>query len=314
MDTPDPGSDLSRTTYTRRDLGRILAAAAAAYGTVVNAPAAVAATLAPRTSYDFNSTYGALKVYDQGQVGTCWHHAHGLGVVATQKMHGVNVGWTDPAVPMFVFAGNEYHATLAGKDHTVSAQQDSINIVDQAAMKAYLDKAGFATVSIVMPNSLYVWDSTALPVIHTGSTDRMVSGHDLFVAGYTANGLIVQNSWGSRWGYKGRAVFSWEWLNNFATDMAAESYDGYPLLGATRSPAAYVVPVVPYVYRRVLRLTSPLMYGADVRHLQLRLSFSSAAANGRFGLYTKGILIRRQKALGLPATGVLDAVSARRIG
>jgi len=304
---------------TRRALALLVLLVSFAGSYVLSMPQAMGGVTPARTSYDYNATYGPLKVYDQGWAPLCWSYAHGLGVIAERKMHGAStLGWVDPAAPDFQFTGTSWHATIAGTDHTVSAQQGSVSVVDRVAMKAYLDRAGFATISVYMPQSIEVWDSTSMPTLYPRTGDRLVSGHSLLVVGYTSTGLIVQNSWGLRYGYRGRAVFSWAWLADFALDMAQESYDTYPLLGATKPPAPYVIPAVPaarpYVYTRVLRLASPVMYGADVRHLQLRLSFSVAAANGRFGLYTKGILARRQKALGLPAMGVLDAVSARRIG
>jgi len=301
---------------TRRALALLVLLVSFAGSYVLSMPQAMGDVTPARTSYDYNATYGPLKVYDQGQTPLCWSYAHGLGVIAERNMHGAStLGWVDPAAPDFQFTGTAWHGTLGGADHTVSAEQGSVSVVDPAAMKVYLDKAGFATISVYMPQSIYAWDSPSMPTLYPRTGDRLLSGHSLLVVGYTPSGLIVQNSWGIRYGYRGRAILSWTWLADFAFDMAQESYDTYPLLGATRAPVAYTAPPpVPYHYWRVLRLTTYQMWGSDVRHLQLRLSFSLAAANGRFGLYTKGILARRQRALGLPATGVLDAVSARRIG
>lgn len=190
------------------------------------------------TSYDFNATYTPLAVYDQGQTGTCLNHAMALGVQAAGIMHNRPVvGWVNPSAPNFNFiSGGLYRATFPdGSVHT-SNDQPSIDTTDHAAVTAFLDGAGFACLAIAQPDSLNVWNSPSLPVILPTTTDKNTGGHDLLVVGYTPDGLLVNNSWGSSYGYQGRAVLSWAWLALFGRNFAQASYDDYPLLGATRPP------------------------------------------------------------------------------
>ena len=65
----------------------------------------------------------------------------------------------------------------------------------------------------------------------------MTGGHAFALVGYNADGFIVQNSWGDRWGLKGFAIVSYE-------DWVANGRDAWVcVMGAqtrTRSPDYFV--------------------------------------------------------------------------
>ena len=227
-------------------------------------------------SYDFNATYGALPVYDQGLTGTCFNHAMALGVQAAGMMHGKPVvGWSDPSAPDFVFiSGGLYRATFPdGSVHT-SNDLPSITTRDHVAVMAFLDGAGIACLAVAQPVSLNVWNRSSLPVILPTTTDINTGGHDLLVVGYTPDGLIVNNSWGMSYGFKGRSVLSWAWLALFGRNFSQANYDDYPLLGATRAPMPLpsVVPpvVVPPVVKPPVPVPTPTPSGQQLKVVQFQ--------------------------------------------
>lgn len=61
-------------------------------------------------------------------------------------------------------------------------------------------------------------------------------------------------------------------------------------------------------YYRVLKVTSPLMYGEDIKKLQFGLNllgFKAGAVDGYYGNNTKNAVIRFQKAKKIPADGIV---------
>lgn len=51
-------------------------------------------------------------------------------------------------------------------------------------------------------------------------TERMLGGHEMLIVGYTADHLIVRNSWGYEWGDGGYCYMPWEYIlsSRFASD------------------------------------------------------------------------------------------------
>jgi hypothetical protein len=190
----------------------------------------------PMSSYDYNATYGELPVHDQGKAGNCWQYAHALGLVAAGKMNGVDVPWPDGEHPAFLWAGDRFKGTLADAEHTF-VPEGSVDLKLPELVRSFLDAAGFAHLAVAQPGSLNAcMNKTDLPVIAPAADDVEQGGHSVLVVGYTDDGLLIQNSWGLRFGYQGRAVLSWAWLERFGYDLERAHYDDYPTLGATKSP------------------------------------------------------------------------------
>jgi len=62
-------------------------------------------------------------------------------------------------------------------------------------------------------NELTFSSPEQLPVIPVQA--QGIGGHAFALIGYTAQGFVVQNSWGTGWGYQGLAILSYEdWQNN----------------------------------------------------------------------------------------------------
>jgi len=58
-----------------------------------------------------------------------------------------------------------------------------------------------------------------LPIIQRSG--RATDGHAIAIAGYTAEGFVVQNSWGEKWGHRGFALLPYEDFMMHATDVWA---------------------------------------------------------------------------------------------
>ena len=58
----------------------------------------------------------------------------------------------------------------------------------------------------------------AAAVITPAKDPENVGGHAFAIVGYTSDGFIVQNSWGSKWGYHGFALLPYEDWNHYGTD------------------------------------------------------------------------------------------------
>ncbi len=53
----------------------------------------------------------------------------------------------------------------------------------------------------------------ALPCIPDGSAKTPTGGHAFAIVGYNGDGFVIQNSWGSRWGYRGFALLTYaDWI------------------------------------------------------------------------------------------------------
>jgi C1A family cysteine protease len=85
---------------------------------------------------------------------------------------------------------------------------------------------GFTTVSTA---SNTLWDNITSPI--TGA-------HEVLATGYDQYGLIIQNSWGTTWGYKGYGRLSWRVVGNDV--YQAHTIDGF----ASSTPAADTTPPV----------------------------------------------------------------------
>ena len=83
---------------------------------------------------------------------------------------------------------------------------------------------GPTTVEVRLPksrngNGRQVSGKVKIPVIKR--VDHATDGHAVAIVGYTADGFIIQNSWGKTWGYQGFALLPYEDFMIHATDVWA---------------------------------------------------------------------------------------------
>jgi len=83
-----------------------------------------------------------------------------------------------------------------------------INKDSIASMQAAINEVGAIYVSAVVHEGWMLGESSELPVIP--SRGKESGGHAFAMVGYKADGFIVQNSWGPKWGYHGFAVMTYE--------------------------------------------------------------------------------------------------------
>ncbi len=87
---------------------------------------------------------------------------------------------------------------------------DKDSIVD---MQAALLEVGAIYVSASVHEGWYLDSATELPIIEL--REEPVGGHAFALVGYTADGFIVQNSWGGDWGFHGFAILQYpDWVKN----------------------------------------------------------------------------------------------------
>lgn len=84
--------------------------------------------------------------------------------------------------------------------------------LDELADAIYQYKAGLVTVDVKSSFNNF-WLRTqknwVLPIPQ--ETERHIGYHCICAIGYNDDGIIIQNSWGENWGYKGLAVIPWDY-------------------------------------------------------------------------------------------------------
>ena len=82
-----------------------------------------------------------------------------------------------------------------------------------ADMQAAIHEVGAIYVSAMVHDGWFLEKTTKLSVIKMKGGET--GGHAFAITGYTSQGFIVQNSWGSDWGYLGFAIMTYEdWVQH----------------------------------------------------------------------------------------------------
>ncbi|MDB5716266.1 MAG: hypothetical protein JWO15_3663 [Sphingomonadales bacterium] len=198
-------------------------------------------------SYDFNETYKPLVVYNQADEGSCFNHALGLCVAAHVLMHTdvqpwwINDGISYPQLEQVGYVNGVYvDYALHFKDnvrHQAIMEEANTNM-SPSFLAALLDTAGVMILGININASFANPPQTpGLPIIAPIAADKpVVRGHEVLAVGYNSKGIVIQNSYGLSWGYKGRAILSWAWLAANNCQSQRVQTDDYPLNGATKPP------------------------------------------------------------------------------
>ncbi len=80
-------------------------------------------------------------------------------------------------------------------------------------MQAAIKEVGAIYCSGTVHKGWWLDEAEKLPIIEH-SSDK-IGGHAFAILGYNKDGFVVQNSWGSKWGYKGFAVIRYQdWVEN----------------------------------------------------------------------------------------------------
>jgi len=80
-------------------------------------------------------------------------------------------------------------------------------------MQAAIKEVGAIYCSATVHKGWWLDESEELPIIEH-SPDK-IGGHAFAILGYNEDGFVVQNSWGTKWGYQGFAVIKYQdWVEN----------------------------------------------------------------------------------------------------
>ncbi|MEE9394256.1 MAG: C1 family peptidase [Planctomycetota bacterium] len=148
----------------------------------------------PGESYEGSSCRGAMKGW----------HKHGVCCRGlwdkpwkdnkTSKTRGPQEGWSQDAA-----------SRPLGAYYRVNHE----SILD---MQAAIQEVGAIYVSAEVHNG---WTKPGSKTLSVMKMSKAEGGHAFALVGYNELGFIVQNSWGSRWGYKGFAILSYaDWVMN----------------------------------------------------------------------------------------------------
>lgn len=103
------------------------------------------------------------------------------------------------------------------------------SIVD---MQAAINEVGAIYVSATVHEGWMIGREKTLPVL--GMSNKDPGGHAFALVGYTAEGFIVQNSWGPKWGYYGFAILTYQdWVQHGADAWVAVL--GAPMVVSTEA-------------------------------------------------------------------------------
>lgn len=151
----------------------------------------------PGEDYDGSSCRGAMKG---------WHH-HG---VCEESLWPYGKRFTEPK------EGWRQDAVLRPLGAYYRINKDSIVDMQAAIQEVH---AIFASGSV--HEGWWVKQSDTLLVIDMSDAEE-TGGHAFAMVGYNADGFIIQNSWGPRWGYRGFAILTYaDWVTNGMDAWAA---------------------------------------------------------------------------------------------
>ena len=154
--------------------------------------------------------YNMAKIYDEWE-GEDYEGSSCRGAMKGWHRHGVCTDETWPYEPGKDLRPKETWSKEAifnplGAYYRIN--KDSV--VD---MQSAIKEVGAIYCSASVHKGWWLDEEEALPTITQSKS--MIGGHAFCIVGYNADGFIIQNSWGDRWGYKGFAILRYnDWVAN----------------------------------------------------------------------------------------------------
>jgi hypothetical protein len=182
--------------------------------------------------WDWNEEFGALPVYDQGQVPACVGFSLAALKTAQERFE------TQQVLP---FDGNQIYKQVALPEGgayirdgleflrktgiAVEGQNEAFRIHSYAGIdpkdhyhvKHAIYKWGAVSVGFDVPASFTDGGGKEFSV--HGDGDEIVGGHAILAVGFSTTGVILHNSWGTSWGDYGRAVVTWEFWDKYVSEV-----------------------------------------------------------------------------------------------
>ena len=228
----------------------------------------------------------AMPVGNQGDVGSCasWSTIYGaLGYWINKQ--GIAGG---PLAPMYAYSqnvvGNDGGSTIEGNLYTAEQEgiddqsdywqgnydwtdvpnsaemADAVNwklsgfsglelggTLTQQSIESALAGGDPVVIGISVYSNFFYVGSNGL---YSGVSGSFEGYHAITALGYNANGLVIENSWGTGWGANGYATLSWSFVNQYVFDAVAIA----PLV--TRQPVRATAPTVTGTAHQGLTLTA----------------------------------------------------------
>ncbi|MCL2779615.1 MAG: hypothetical protein FWD73_16615, partial [Polyangiaceae bacterium] len=99
-------------------------------------------------------------------------------------------------------------STLFVGPYAIDPGADDAELLVKAALASHIPVRVDALVDSVFGD----WKPSKPAVPAPNQLDPTAGGHAMYIIGYTPNGYIVRNSWGTSWGDRGDCIVSPDWL------------------------------------------------------------------------------------------------------
>lgn len=213
-------------------------------------PLATNDAFSTRASYDFNRDFAPLPILNQGRTVDCLPDTRALMTDAYLRVYNNDIAnyddtqavWTQDSATAKVC--QEDIATPAGEYSATTGDCTSDYFTSRG-----LDPHSYAGVSyallhnavvqIVLPDTVAF--SSAYGAVHgripvLGYSRLQLPGsvgepHVVLGVGFRPRGVLIQNSWGPRWGKDGRALLTWSFLSRYDVAIIPWAWQAHPLDG-----------------------------------------------------------------------------------
>lgn len=164
------------------------------------------------------------------------------GIVTQANYPSGNYNYTVKPNSTQLAQAAEYKTTAYHELFVTQNYPTGIGTAAEAAIKQALatgNPVGLAVPQTTGFENLNASDYT-LNLDDAGAKTIESGAHYLVALGYDANGITVENSWGTSWGKNGFAKLSWDWINAYAAE--AEYIDGVTKYNAAGTATSAPVP------------------------------------------------------------------------
>lgn len=156
------------------------------------------------------------------------------GVDAQSDYWQGNYDYTD--FPTGAETDNAVNWRLSGYSD-LAIQTSASSTVTQTSIETALS-AGLPVVIGIPVYDNFFWVGSANSGYYAGPSGNLDGYHAVTALGYNANGLVIENQWGTGWGNGGWATLSWSFVNGYVFDAVSVS----PLV--TGQPVSATAPTV----------------------------------------------------------------------
>jgi C1A family cysteine protease len=163
------------------------------------------------------SDFVDLTIKDQGSTSKCVPYTLSTVIECIKNMESPNSKFSLDIDDIYnKKQGNDGMQMREALDYikNVGYKNKTNNIQETILLYGKLTSEWAIKLSLIMNGPCVI----ALPVYETKTYDfwngnKLIGGHAITCIGYSEKGLILQNSWGSNWGFKGREILPYNEIN-----------------------------------------------------------------------------------------------------